>query len=148
MSLETVKRIASRILKSGESRVRILDVKRASEALTADDVRTLIKQGVVVKITVSTPGRGKARIRSKRRAEGRGRGYGSRRGTPSASFADKKRWMRRVRALRGLLKKLDPQLKPGAHKQLYRMIKGGSVRDKKQLLELIKAKSLLEEGKK
>ena len=144
MSLQTVKRVASRLFKAGESRVRILDAKRASEALTADDVRTLIKEGVVTRTPSGAPGRGKARLRNKRRQEGRGRGPGSRRGTPSASFDKKKQWMRRVRALRKLLNKVKPQLKAGAYSRLYSMVKGGSVRDKKQLLEFLKTKSLLE----
>jgi large subunit ribosomal protein L19e len=148
MSLKTVKRVVSRLEKTGVSRVRIMDVKAAESALTADDIRALLKSGAVVVIPETGTGRGKARIRDIRRKAGRGRGEGSRHGTPSAVLTDKKRWMRRVRALRRLLKSLKSSLALGDYKRLYRMVKGGSVRDKKQLVEYAKAGNAAEGAKK
>ncbi len=148
MSLKTVKRVASRLEKAGESRVRIMDVKAAESALTAEDVRGLLKSGAVVIIPEAGTGRGKARIRAVRRKAGRGRGEGSRKGTPSAVLTNKKRWMRRVRALRRLLKSLKPTLAPGVYKSLYRMVKGGSVRDKKQLVQYAKRDGMAGGGRK
>ena len=127
--------MASRIKKAGESRVRIMDPKAAEQALTAEDVRGLLKSGAVVILPETGTGRGKARIRHVRKKAGRGRGEGSRHGTPGAVMPAKSRWMRQVRALRRSLKSLKASLKPGAYKKLYRMIKGGSVRDKKQLAQ-------------
>lgn len=138
MSLKTVKRVVSRLKKAGESRVRIMDPKAAESALTAEDIRGLLKSGAVIVLPETGTGRGKARIAAVRRKAGRGRGEGSRHGTPSAVLSDKKRWMRRVRALRRLLKSIKPTLAEGSYKRLYRMVKGGSVRDKKQLLEYSK----------
>lgn len=143
MSLETVKRIASRLLGVGVSRVRIADEKKAREALTADDVRGLVKQGFVFKTPAGVPGRGKARLRGKRRRAGRGRGPGSKRGTSSAGFSAKKLSMRRVRGLRRLLRRIKPLLKPGAYSRLYGMVKGGGLRDKRQLKEFVKNNALM-----
>lgn len=49
MSMRTTKRIAAKLLKVGISRIRVKpdETKRAKEALTTDDVRTLIKEGIV-----------------------------------------------------------------------------------------------------
>jgi ribosomal protein L19E len=63
MSLKTVRRLAARLLRAGESRIRIIDAKRASEALTGDDVRSLIAEGVIA----LEPPRGVRRV-SRRRA--------------------------------------------------------------------------------
>ncbi|MEK6924242.1 MAG: 50S ribosomal protein L19e [Candidatus Micrarchaeota archaeon] len=133
MSLEMVRRIASRVFKAGESRVRIIDAKKAAEALTADDVRNLAKQGVITVIPVKSVGRGKARKRQAQKLKGRRAGMGRRKGTPNAVLTRKKRWVRRVRGQRKLLAKLKHSLAPGAYQTLYRRIKGGLYRSKRQL---------------
>ncbi len=139
MALDTVKRIAGRLLGAGVSRIRIGDAKRAKEALTAEDVRTLIKEGIVYKIAQKGTGRGKSRLReAKKRRTGGSRGQGSIRGTGSATMSDKKRWMQRIRALRRLLRSLKPTLADGSYGKLSRMLKGGVVRDKRQLREYAK----------
>ena len=45
MSVKTVRRVAGDILKCGISRIKILDAKRAMEALTREDVKQLIAYG-------------------------------------------------------------------------------------------------------
>ena len=137
MSVKTVRRIASRIFNCGESRVVIVDFKKASEALSADDVRELAKTGAVRIMPVAGVGRGKARLRSARRHAGRGRGVGSRRGSPNAILESKKRWMLRVRFLRSTLRFSSHLLSSAERSRLYRMIKGNAFASRKQLAKQI-----------
>lgn len=46
--------------------------------------------------------------------------------------------MKRVRALRRALRGLKPSLEKGAYSRLHLIVKGGGVRDKKQLREIAK----------
>ncbi len=71
MSVSTVRRLCSRIFKVGESRVKILDAKRAAEALSAEDVRELVKEKVVVIIASKGPSRKAARHKQSRVRAGR-----------------------------------------------------------------------------
>ena len=126
--MNMVRRTAARVLGCGESRIFILDAKRASEALTADDVRALIKQGVVVKRASVSPGRSKAERRQARKLKGRGRGPGARRGSMYARHTSKERWMSIVRKQRSLLNHFKPLLPEGVYRKVYRMVKGSAFR--------------------
>ncbi|MGB9577465.1 MAG: 50S ribosomal protein L19e [Candidatus Micrarchaeia archaeon] len=138
MSLYTVKRVAASILKCGESRVRIVDAKKAGEALTRDDVRQLIREGAVIELPKKGVGRGKARFKQARREAGRRRGRGSRKGTPNAAKNAKERWMRQVRSQRKLLRKLKNEIEASTYKKVYAMIKGNAFKNKKRLLAYLK----------
>jgi len=50
MEITQIKRMAASVLKCGISRIRIKDAKEALQAMTKDDVRGLIKRGIVVKL--------------------------------------------------------------------------------------------------
>lgn len=138
MSLTTIRRLAADILACGESRIRILDSKKADEALTRDDVRELIKQGIILKLPTQGVGRGKARFKQARKEAGRRRGRGSKHGTPNAALTEKKRWMKQVRSQRELLHKLKPKLAENTYKKVYFMIKGNAFKDKKRLTTYLK----------
>lgn len=129
MSMSMIRRTAARLLKCGKSRVVIADEKKAASALTADDVRGLIKQGVVRKTPSFSPGRAKAQARQARKRKGRGRGPGSKRGSQYAVVTRKERWMSRVRKQRALLSHLKTVLPDGVYHKVYRMIKGNAFRD-------------------
>lgn len=133
MSLKTVKRIASRVFGAGATRIRFTDGKKAAEALTADDVRQLGKQGVIEVRAVKSVGRGKARLRGAKKRRGRRSGPGRHKGTPNAVLATKKKWIGQVRSQRRLLAHVKPTLAKGAYHRLYRMIKGGLFRNKRAL---------------
>jgi large subunit ribosomal protein L19e len=143
MSLKTVKRLAADILKAGESRVRIVDAKKAGEAMTREDVKGLLKEGVVVLLQKKGVGRGKAKLRQEKRRKGRRRGRGSRKGAKYATLGRKEQWMKRVRAQRRLLKSLKGRLKEGSYKKLYVMVKGNAFKDKRQLDSFIQQNKLL-----
>ncbi len=142
MTLQTVRRLAARLLNVGESRVRILDPKKADEALTADDVRGLISSGAVQKRPEKGVGRGKARRRAVRKKLGRGVKRGSQRGSARAGVTGKDRWMAKVRAQRAYLAKVKPRLKEGEYKTVYQLIKGNAFRDKRSLEAHLQTKKL------
>ncbi len=140
MSIKTVRRLAASILKVGEERVYIdpSQLKDVSSALTREDVKELIKKGVIKRKPVVGKHRGKLR---KRKNAGRRKG-------PKYSRKSKKEiWMERVRALRKLLKELISSGKlPKEHKKsIYSRIRGNTFRGKKSLLNYLKEHKLLKE---
>ncbi len=140
MSLQTVRRIAARILNVGQTRIRIQDAKAASEALTADDIRKLIKEKAVVSLPTQGISRGKARFRQARKHAGRGRGKGTKKGARYAGETHKMLWMRKVRSQRRTLRNNKYRLDSSSHREIYRMVSGNAFRGKKQLLEFIQKK--------
>jgi len=134
MGLQTVRRLAASILKAGESRVRILDAVKAKEALTRDDVRSLVRQGIVVVEQKKGVGRAKARFKQSRLHAGRRRGRGSRKGAKYSRVSRKERWVGKVRSQRRLLKRLKGELRKGGYRKLYSMVKGNFFKSKKHLL--------------
>ncbi|MFH1750414.1 MAG: 50S ribosomal protein L19e [Candidatus Micrarchaeota archaeon] len=137
MSVNTVRRVAAKLLGSGESRIRILDAKRASEALTREDIRGLIRDKVVIQLPKAGVSRGKARFTQKRKHAGRGRGKGSKKGAMYAGVTRKQLWMRKVRALRKTLKNNSFRLEPKVYRETYGMVSGNAFRGKRQLTEHI-----------
>ena len=148
MSLQTVKRLASRIFGVGQSQVRIMDAQKAIDSLTADDVRQLEKTGAIKILKLKSGGRGKAKLRHAKQLLGRRTGPGRRKGTSNAKLTLKKRWTRRIRSQRKLLASIQGSLVPGAYQQMYRMIKGGFFRDKRQLLLFVEERKMRSENKK
>ncbi|MFH1106727.1 MAG: 50S ribosomal protein L19e [Candidatus Micrarchaeota archaeon] len=146
MSVKTVRRLAARLLKCGKSRVRIIDPKRASDALTSDDVRELIKEKVVFEVPSHGVSRGKARRKQERKRKGRRRGRGSQSGSAHARVTAKELWMRKVRAQRKLLKASKRKVSGAVFREAYRMIKGNAFPDKKRLAEYLKSKEENSEG--
>ncbi|NYZ74773.1 50S ribosomal protein L19e [Candidatus Micrarchaeota archaeon] len=133
MGLVTIKRLAADLMKCGESRVRILDAKKAEEALTREDVRRLVKERVIIKLQAIGVGRSKAQRKHERKREGRRRGPGSKKGTPFAAKSRKRRWIEKTRAQRKLLKSMKQKMDNSAYRKTYRMVKGSAFRTKKQL---------------
>lgn len=134
MSLQTVKRLTKRITGAGTSRVRIMDTKESEKALTADDVRELIR----TKKVVILPKIGVGRVVSERK-----RSRGSKKGDKYAGYSRKERWEDKVRALRRYLKNIKPLLKDGEYRRLYYMIKGNAFRDTRFLKTFIQNNKLL-----
>ena len=143
MSLATVKRVCSRIYGVGQSRIKVLDPKRASEALTADDVRNLVKDKVVIMIASQGPSRAAARKKQSRLRSGRRRGKGSKKGT---SVSQKTLWIRKIRGQRKLLFALKPKLVDGAFRKVYPMVKGNAFKHKHALLTYLRENKLISAG--
>jgi large subunit ribosomal protein L19e len=142
MELNQVKKLAAKVLGIGATRVRIKDREKAGQAMTRDDVRTLLKQGKIIVKPVFGVSRVRARKITAQKKKGGRRGRGTRRGGKKARTPKKKVWMKKVRALRKRLQVLKPELKKGAYRKLYNMIKGGYFRDKGHLMLYVKEKEL------
>ncbi len=130
MSIETIKRICARVYGVGQTKVKIIDQKKAKEALTTDDVKELVKEKVIIILPNKSPSRAAARRKLSRIRMGRRRGRGSKKGT---AMSTKRRWIEKVRAQRRLLFSLKNKLKSTAFRALYRMIKGNAFRNKRAL---------------
>jgi large subunit ribosomal protein L19e len=142
MRLESVRRIASQVMKCGESRVKILETTDALKALTRDDVRSLISRGVIVSTPKVGVGRAKAQFRLKRKHLGRRTGPGRRKGTAYAVLSRKKRWIQKIRSQRRLLAGMKSKLVPGAYRRLRAMAKGSAFTEKRHLKSFIEEQKL------
>ncbi|MEM3393637.1 MAG: 50S ribosomal protein L19e [Candidatus Methanomethylicia archaeon] len=133
-TLRSVRRMAAEILKVGENRVWIdpENIDRAIEAITREDVRTLIKDGVIKK----RPEKGTSR-REKRKRKGPGSRKGSR-------LSDKIKWIMKVRAQRKFIKQLKMRriIDRSTYRRLYKMVKCNAFDSISQIKLYIKEKGL------
>ncbi len=131
--LANQKRLAAALLKVGVTRVW-MDPERLEDiatAITREDIRGLIAEGVVKRRAVVGISRGRARARDIKRAKGHRKGHGSRRGAAGARAPKKEQWMRKIRAQRKVLKEMREEKTIDAHNYriLYRKAKGGEFRN-------------------
>ncbi|MEM0217259.1 MAG: 50S ribosomal protein L19e [Candidatus Nezhaarchaeales archaeon] len=145
MNLSIVRRLAAEVLGVGESRVYI-DPSRLDEvssAVTKDDVRRLIEEGVISAKPVRGTSKARARLRHLKKRKGLRRGEGSRKG--SVANLEKKLWIARVRALRKYLKLLRDKkmIDTKAYRRLYKLVKGGVFQSRAHLKEYVKQQGLL-----
>jgi large subunit ribosomal protein L19e len=133
------KRLASRILKVGESRVWLDPAKREdiNKAITAWDIRKLIKQNAIKALP--------AKVHKPRERKKRKRGPGSRKGKKYARLPRKRRWISTVRPLRRMLKELknSNQLDNQTYRKLYMLVKGGMFRSRSHLKVYLEQHGLL-----
>ncbi|MGC8584815.1 MAG: 50S ribosomal protein L19e [Thermoplasmata archaeon] len=138
MDVSFQKRMAADILKCGISRVYIdpKGLEEVSDAITREDVRMLIKKGLIKKLPVK--GNSRARWRKKRiqKMKGRSKGPGTRKGTKHARLSRKDRWISTIRAIRNELRKLkkEGKIDKRTYRKYYRLAKGGMFRSRAHLL--------------
>ncbi len=141
MNLRNKKRVASKLLKCGEGRVRF-DPEKAeliSQAITREDIRKLIKEGVISKKQIQGISRARANVIMLKKRKGLRRGPGKRKGSANARFGKKKKWMLKIRAQRRLLNILKDagDITRRTYRRLYGMAKGNAFRDKGHLVTSI-----------
>ncbi len=133
MKMNSAKRLVSKYLNVGTSRVKVdpEKAKAIKDAITGEDLKALIKDGVFEKAGVGHS-RGRARILALKKKAGRKRGQGTRRGLASARTNPKQLWLKKVRSQRVYLKKLldENKVDKPKYRELYRKIKGGFFRSK------------------
>ena len=149
MNVSVQRRMAAEILKCGLDRVWIdpTQLDRVKMAMSKDDIRALIKEGVIRK--KQKKGISSARVKKlkEQKKKGRRRGPGSRRGAAGARTPQKERWMATIRALRKTLRhlrdtgKIDSKL----YRKLYRMAKGGAFRSRSHLFLYLREHGLLKQ---
>ncbi len=151
MNLKPQRRMAAEILKCGENRVYFDPylVEDISLAITREDIRNLIKQGVIQKKYKKGISKQRKNVRHERKKKGRARGLGKRKGTKHARTPKKRAWIKRIRPLRRELRKLrDRKLITVAnYRKLYKNAKGGMFTSVAQLNRYIKEKELIRRGR-
>ena len=151
MSLKAQRRIAAEILKCGENRVYFDPylIEEIQLAITREDIRSLIKDGVIKKKYEKGISKFRKNIRHERRKKGRARGLGKRKGTKYARSPKKEGWMKRIRPQRKELKKLRNRklITTATYRRLYKNAKGGMFNTVAQMNRYIKEKELLRRGR-
>ncbi|MHC1570624.1 MAG: 50S ribosomal protein L19e [Methermicoccaceae archaeon] len=130
--LKVQKRMAATLLGVGKGRVWIDpdQLEEVAKAITMQDVRELVEQGIIKKKPEQGISRARARSLAAKRAYGHRKGQGSRKGAKGARAPRKEQWMKRIRAQRRLLSELRQggELTRSQYRLLYRKSKGGEFR--------------------
>ena len=140
--LSAQKRLAADVLGVGKNRVRFDPEAQGeiADAITRDDVRDLIEDGVIEAEPTQGNSRGRARERNEKRAYGHRSGHGSRKGTSGGRTDGSEEWQSRIRAQRRTLRELrdDDEITRSQYRELYDMASGGefdSVRDLRRYVD-------------
>jgi large subunit ribosomal protein L19e len=127
--LSAQKRLAADILDVGKNKVWFDPDEQAeiAEAITREDVRELVAQGVIQSEDAKGNSRGRARERKQKQAYGHQNGAGSRKGKAGGRQNEKDDWASRIRAQRAELRELrdEGDLSATAYRELYDRAGGG-----------------------
>ena len=98
-----------------------------AEAITREDVRELVQQGIIREKRKKGVSRGNARERDEKRAYGHQKGPGTRKGKAGARSDPKDEWKSGIRALRKELRRMkeDEEIDASTYRDLYGKAKGG-----------------------
>lgn len=142
MNVDRAKELVADMYGVGLKRVWIDPEKidEVSQALTREDLRRLVEKGIIRILQKGGQSRYRARILREKKKKGRRRGPGSRKGTPAARSDPKKEWIKKIRAIRRLLKRLREKgvIDRKTYRRLYRQAKGGFIRSKSHVLEILR----------
>ncbi len=150
MDVKFQRRIAAELLKCGENRVWIDSnaLDEVKDAVTKDDVRNLIKRGLIKKRPIKGVSRARANYIKMQREKGRRKGHGSRKGGKYARYPRKLRWIKTIRPIRNTLRDLRDNGKIDKHtyRRFYLLAKGGVFKNKNHLLAHLRDEGYLKGG--
>jgi large subunit ribosomal protein L19e len=147
MNVTAQRRMAAEILKCGLHRV-FLDPSAIDDiqmAITREDIRNLIKNGVISKRYKQGISRARANELHEKKQRGHARGPGSHRGPKTARSPEKREWINRIRPQRRELKKLRDAKKidVSTYRELYLKAKGGTFNSVANLKRYIEENKLM-----
>ncbi|MEM7819830.1 MAG: 50S ribosomal protein L19e [Candidatus Aenigmatarchaeota archaeon] len=149
MDLKSQKNMAARILGCGKSRIwidpsRVADV---AEAITANDIRKFINDGIIKVIPKSGLSSFRKKKLIKQKSKGRRKGIGTRKGCKGARTPKKKIWMKRIRTIRKLLRELknNNKIDNKTYREMYNKSKSGFFRNKSHVMIYLQRNKLLKE---
>jgi len=131
--LSAQKRLAADVLDVGKNRIWFDPEAQGeiADAITREDVRDLVDQGLIRTKEKGGNSRGRARERQQKRAYGHQKGHGSRKGSAGARQNEKQDWESRIRAQRTHLRDLrdSGDLSRTEYRELYNQASGGEFDD-------------------
>ncbi len=146
MSLRSQRRLAADILKVGEGRVWI-DPNRTEDieaAITREEIRKLIHEGVIRSLPKRGVSRGRAKLLHEKKKKGLRRGLGGKSGSLGARIPKKQAWIKKIRPLRKKLRELKASraITESVYRQLYDKAGSGVFESTADLERYIKTRGL------
>ena len=146
MSLTSQRRLAAQILKVGQGRVWIdpEGTDAVEAAITREEIRKLIHEGVIKSLPQKGISRARARVLHTKRKKGLRKGPGQKSGSAQAKISKKEAWMTRIRALRRKLRewKETRVIAESAYRELYTMAGSGVFKSTAEMERHAKTKGL------
>jgi len=151
MDLSLQKRLASEILDVGKDRIWIdpNKIQDVSKALSRSDILDLIDKGIIRVKQIKGQSRTWANYIKQQKKKGRRRGAGSRKGGRKARLDKKESWIKRIRAIRNLLRELKEKniIDKKLYRDLYKRAKSNEFKSKRAVLIYLKDLGILKNEK-
>jgi large subunit ribosomal protein L19e len=137
MKLTLQKRLAADVAGVSEKRISFdpASLEDVKEAITKQDIRSLINEGVIKVLPANGVSRARANKIRKQKKKGLRTGTGSRKGKATARTPRKRSWINRVRSQRKFLKRILEAgiITHAVYKEIYRKVAGGFFRSIKHI---------------
>jgi len=144
MKGDKAKTIAAGLMNTARDKIWINpeEAESLKEAITKDDIRELIKEGIVKKSKLPQQSNSRTRKLKESKRRGRKKGSGSKRAGKKKRSEKKASWIKRVRAQRRTLRELRKSdteaVDKAGYRRVYKMVKGNYFKGKRYLENFIK----------
>ena len=139
--LRAQRRLAADEMDVGENKIWFDPMAQGdiAAAITREEIRELIEEGLIQAEERRSNSRGRARERNEKRAYGHRKGPGKRKGKRGGRENAREKWRGDIRAQREKLRSLREagELTPTEYRELYRKAAGGEFRSVRYMLNYI-----------